>query len=95
MTIDLPLTVLWIVSAIHSRIVLDSGLVTPPILSDHVRNSRSAAAGERPMGEQAAKRLILALVLGVVLGMIFDDSAIGMALGFAIVFGAGLFTAKT
>ncbi|HEX6337570.1 MAG TPA: hypothetical protein VFZ85_11490 [Jiangellaceae bacterium] len=46
------------------------------------------------MGEQAAKRVVLALLLGVMLGMIFDDSALGMALGVALVFGSGLFAAK-
>lgn len=39
------------------------------------------------MGEQAAKRLVLALVLGVVLAIVVDDPALGIALSFAFVFG--------
>lgn len=40
--------------------------------------------------EKVAKRIVVGLGLGLVLGAIFDDNALGMALGLALVFGTGM-----
>ncbi|SDU72744.1 hypothetical protein SAMN04488563_4398 [Jiangella alkaliphila] len=42
------------------------------------------------MGQKLAKRFMVAFGLGLLLALIFDHSAAGFAVGFAIVFGAGL-----
>ncbi|MFW6091388.1 MAG: hypothetical protein ACODAF_05885 [Actinomycetota bacterium] len=41
--------------------------------------------------EKVARRIVVGLGLGLVLGAIFDDNALGMALGLALVFGTGMF----
>jgi hypothetical protein len=46
------------------------------------------------MGENAAQRIVIALGLGIFFSLAFDDSAFGLALGFALVFGLGLFAEK-
>lgn len=42
------------------------------------------------MVEKVARRIVVGLGLGLVLGAIFDDNALGMALGLALVFGTGM-----
>lgn len=42
------------------------------------------------MGQKLGKQFLIAFGLGLTLGLIFDHSALGFAVGFAVIFGAGL-----
>lgn len=47
---------------------------------------------ERAMGRKLAKRFMIAFGLGLALALIFDHSALGFAVGFAVIFGSGYAT---
>lgn len=42
------------------------------------------------MSQKLGKQLVFAFGLGLVLALIFDHSAVGFAVGFAVIFGAGV-----
>lgn len=44
------------------------------------------------MGQKLAKRFVFAFGLGLTLALIFDHSALGFAVGFAVIFGSGVAT---
>jgi hypothetical protein len=56
--------------------------------------TRAALRVGAAMGENVSQQVVFALGLGIFLSLAFDDPALGLALGFGLVFGLGLFSGK-
>jgi hypothetical protein len=76
----------------HAVLNMRLPLARPPEHSLIMVSGGDPPAGSVAMSQKLAKRFMIAFGLGLVLAMIFDHSALGFALGFAVVFGGGLVT---